>query len=500
MQFPLLTPSPSYLLDSLYRLKKPKDYEVKDYSIGVIIPARNEEESLEACIKAIQAQTYQPAQIIAIDDGSEDRTEEILKSFDGRVKLIKHEEPKGKAKSVMEALKELETDLVVIVDGDTIPAPTNFEKLRIPFSDERVGATCSTVFSTQNGNEKNLMEKFILQGRLDEYLLSIYRKQGQSRRRALYVASGCTVAFRTELLKKYGIPQRTETEDLDLTWLLQQEGYDIVYCPDAITFTKEPKTSKSLRRQLGRWYRGAWECIFLHNTKPLKSKRKRLIFTTWLQMGEGIPLGAMWLSLPFLTAFRVKVGPITFTPEWALVFYGLDAAFSLPPILYYGKKQKKLKEAVKSLPAWYAMRTLQVLSLFYGLGKITADWIKGKREWKAKWEKVSDYYLNHHSEREKIEKTNNSNSTQSQSFWKKLKHKLKNPLNGNSKRKRDFGDYFTYGISGAGAVGTGLALLGGGPLAPLIAGGIATLIGINYLLYRNARKEKDYLLMYTSIM
>lgn len=395
MQIPMsiMTPSLSYLLDTIYALKGDNYYEKQDFSLGVIIPARDEEENIKNCIDAIESQTYKPTKIIGIDDGSKDRTGEILSSYNERLKLIRHETPKGKAQSIMEALNELDTDLVVIVDADTIPAYDSFEKLRIPFSNEKVGAVCSTIFSRQNSKESPA-EKFIRSGRLCEYLLSIYRKRGQSNRKAIYVASGCAVAFRTDLLKKYGIPLRTETEDLDITWLLQKEGYDVIYQPDAIAYTNEPRSLKGLKRQIGRWYRGAWQCAFLHGTSPLKSKRKRLLSTTWVQLGEGIPLSAIWLSLPILSATHTKIGPVTFTPEWALAYYLIDFTLSASPILYYGKKHKKFLQAVKSLPAWYGMRTVNAAALLYGFGKTLKDWIKGVRSWESKWERIPEYDKN----------------------------------------------------------------------------------------------------------
>ena len=46
--------------------------------LSVLIPARNEERNIEACLRSLQAQTYPHYEIIVYDDGSTDRTRDIL--------------------------------------------------------------------------------------------------------------------------------------------------------------------------------------------------------------------------------------------------------------------------------------------------------------------------------------------------------------------------------------------------------------------------------------
>src|SRR5438445_12338308 len=52
-------------------------------TISVIIPARDEEASLGACLESLVAQTGVSFEIIVVDDGSTDRTREIAQSFSG---------------------------------------------------------------------------------------------------------------------------------------------------------------------------------------------------------------------------------------------------------------------------------------------------------------------------------------------------------------------------------------------------------------------------------
>ena len=50
-------------------------------SVSVIVPARNEEACLGACLQSLAAQAGVELEIIVVDDGSTDRTRDIAQSF-----------------------------------------------------------------------------------------------------------------------------------------------------------------------------------------------------------------------------------------------------------------------------------------------------------------------------------------------------------------------------------------------------------------------------------
>lgn len=67
-------------------------------TVSVIIPAYNRVHLVGRSIRSVLNQTYQDFELIVVDDGSTDNTEEVVKEFqkqDRRVKYIKHEKNKG---------------------------------------------------------------------------------------------------------------------------------------------------------------------------------------------------------------------------------------------------------------------------------------------------------------------------------------------------------------------------------------------------------------------
>lgn len=94
--------------------------------VSVIVPARNEEASLGACLESLVAQTGTHFEIIVVDDGSTDRTREIAQSFAG-VRVI---EPaplpsgwSGKNNALTAGAREAHGDWLLFTDADTVHHP-----------------------------------------------------------------------------------------------------------------------------------------------------------------------------------------------------------------------------------------------------------------------------------------------------------------------------------------------------------------------------------------
>lgn len=96
--------------------------------ISVIMPVYNCERFVAQAIESILSQTYQDFEFLVVDDGSTDKSYEIVKQYtDPR---IKHwQQPNG---GVVDRLNELldnaENDLVARMDADDIALPHRFEK------------------------------------------------------------------------------------------------------------------------------------------------------------------------------------------------------------------------------------------------------------------------------------------------------------------------------------------------------------------------------------
>ena len=106
----------------------------KNYKIGIIIPALNEEKTIKDVILGFH-NSLPHARIYVIDNSSTDRTFEIaektLKSISSTGQIIR-EETKGKANALRRAFIELDLDIYITVDADLTYDPMEINKLLEP--------------------------------------------------------------------------------------------------------------------------------------------------------------------------------------------------------------------------------------------------------------------------------------------------------------------------------------------------------------------------------
>jgi len=98
--------------------------------VSVVMPAYNSEKYIGDAISSVLKQTYPFFELIIVDDGSTDRTREIVSSFsDERIVLLTHEKNRGVAEARNTALKKARGKWVALIDSDDVWLPERLEKL-----------------------------------------------------------------------------------------------------------------------------------------------------------------------------------------------------------------------------------------------------------------------------------------------------------------------------------------------------------------------------------
>jgi len=85
--------------------------------ISIIIPAYDEEEGIEKVITELKETISQEYEIIVVNDGSTDQTENILKEIDN-IKIINHSKNRGYGASLKTGIKKARGEYILIIDGD----------------------------------------------------------------------------------------------------------------------------------------------------------------------------------------------------------------------------------------------------------------------------------------------------------------------------------------------------------------------------------------------
>lgn len=111
----------------------------KANDLSIILPFYNEEESAAAILQEV-IQSNPDGEILAVNDGSSDRTAEILNTIPG-IRVLTFPENRGQSAAIYAGLRNATRAVCVILDGDGQNDPADISKLRQALTDE-VGMVC----------------------------------------------------------------------------------------------------------------------------------------------------------------------------------------------------------------------------------------------------------------------------------------------------------------------------------------------------------------------
>src|SRR6266496_1098298 len=127
--------------------------------VSVVVAAYCEETIIEATIDALLALEYPNYEIVVVDDGSPDRTAELVRPYlvsGGRVRLIEKRVNEGKAMALNDAIPVTRGEIVVVVDADIHPRSDVLRHMVGHFRDARVAAVAG---NPQVANTRTLLAK-----------------------------------------------------------------------------------------------------------------------------------------------------------------------------------------------------------------------------------------------------------------------------------------------------------------------------------------------------
>lgn len=87
--------------------------------ISIIIPVYNGEKTIAACLEAIFRSSYKDYEIIVVDDGSEDRSAEIVEGFNEGVRLIR-QQTSGPASARNKGAELAKGEILFFIDSDVL--------------------------------------------------------------------------------------------------------------------------------------------------------------------------------------------------------------------------------------------------------------------------------------------------------------------------------------------------------------------------------------------
>ena len=228
---------------------------------SILIPARNEEMVIEGTLDAMRKLHYPGGRLefVVIDDGSTDRTADIVTRIadtDRRVKLIrlkKKRKGRGKASTLNSALKGELNDIIAVFDADNRPEPESLKILvRRLMADDRLAAVLGKIRTINR--DRNLLTRFI---NMETLAFQWIIQAGRCAFFGVSILPGTNFVIRKQVLDKCdGWDEKAMTEDTELSIRIYERGWKIDFAPEAISWEEEPETFQTWLRQRTRWVLG----------------------------------------------------------------------------------------------------------------------------------------------------------------------------------------------------------------------------------------------------
>ncbi|MDI3328047.1 MAG: glycosyltransferase [Alicyclobacillaceae bacterium] len=194
-------------------------------AVSVVIPVYNHERYIYECVDSVLIQNPAPPfEVLVVDDGSNDRTQEVLRAFGGRIRVIRQNR-KGAASALNRGFLAAQGTYVCWLSSDD-----RFEPGKLEAQWRYMSARPSLALSYTSFHV------------IDRYGIRTYTVQApyEPDRARLYAMlmnncfiNGSTIMMRRDIFVSLGgfDPDLAQGHDYDL-WLRTLERYDVGYLPE----------------------------------------------------------------------------------------------------------------------------------------------------------------------------------------------------------------------------------------------------------------------------
>lgn len=326
---------------------------------SIIVPCYNEGETIRETLEYAAAQDYDNFDIIAVNDGSSDNTAELLDELKDKypmLRVVHLAENQGKAMAMRVGTLFSSSEYLICIDGDALldRHATSWIMHHLT-GGPRVGAVTG---NPRVRNRSTLLGK-IQVGEFSSIIGMIKRAQRIYGR--VFTVSGVVAGFRRTALHQVGYwSTDMVTEDIDISWKLQLNHWDIRFEPNALCWILMPETIKGLFKQRLRWSQGGTE-VLMKYVSNLWSWRKRRMWIVYLEYFTSVfwaismvGIVVLWMLGKFIAmppAFHVP----TLVPGWNGVVLGMTCLLQFAVSLAIDSRYEKGIGRYYYWMIWYPM-------------------------------------------------------------------------------------------------------------------------------------------------
>jgi GT2 family glycosyltransferase len=225
--------------------------------VSLYVPCFNVERFIQPCLEALMKQTHMPDEIIIVDDGSSDRTIEIVSQHP--VKIVRHGKNRGLGAARNTGIRASAHGLVASLDADCVANPNWLKNLLAYLEDDRVAGVGGMLIER---NTVKLPDRW--------RMLHMRQHWGDTRQVNPPFLFGNNNLFKKAVLEEAGLYNEkltTNFEDVAMSHAIARLGYRLVYEPSATVEHLRTDTLSSVIRANWKWrFFGYQHDVNLNNT------------------------------------------------------------------------------------------------------------------------------------------------------------------------------------------------------------------------------------------
>ncbi len=329
-------------------------------SVTIIVPIWNEEKTVVKTVLSLLDLNYPKDKlfIMVVDDGSKDRSWEVVQQFKNHPQVLLHQkENGGKYTALNYAIEHATSEYIGCLDADSFVDSEALNHIMPYFSEEGVVAVTPSMKIKNPDTILGMVQNA-------EYNMGIFTRKMLGLLDAQYVTPGPFSIFRRAIFKEIGLYKHAHnTEDLEMALRIQDHQYKIRNAHKAVVYTVGPRTLYKLYKQRVRWTGGFMQNALDYKKMILNPKYGNLGLLV-LPLAMYSIVGAMVFLA--LNIYNIVTGIIesveraqvvgisfnwnTFTYEWLFyhiqssLFLGIGIIGVIIFAIMYGKKLAGVKD------------------------------------------------------------------------------------------------------------------------------------------------------------
>ncbi len=317
----------------------PKSKLLKPF-VSIIIPAHNEENTIEKCVHSLAKIDYtvmekKNYEIVVVNDGSTDNTNLILDDLENQfdfLKVVTRKPPragKGKGFVLNDGLKVCNGEIIAVFDADAMVKP-DFLELIVPYlNEEGVGGVQARI--KMYNEDKNVLTS--MQGVEFSIFGNVLLKARDKIDGAAFLGGNGQLTRKDVIEELYGWDGYAITEDLNMSIKMMINGWKIRYCGEAEVYQEAVPNWGAFFRQRTRWAMGNLETLFTYFKAILQAdisifkRLDALYYLATLNFFNG------FIMLAYIVFILNLLGTIHFSLDASIFIVILATISFVPPVI-----------------------------------------------------------------------------------------------------------------------------------------------------------------------